>query len=138
MLGFCIFIHVFPLPYKRGGCRSGKALTLEGKIAYSILRDRLSLSVKNNWVNESGEVFLKFKRADLMQLLECSKTTIAKIIKELQVHELIFEKRVGRGMTNEIYICHVDLSEIIPTKPVKTPEVQKMDSIVILILTTLI
>ena len=104
-----------------------KALTLEGKMAYSILRDRLTLSIKNNWVNENDEVFLKFKRADLMQLLECSKTTIAKIMKELQVHELIFEKRLGRGMTNEIYICHVDLSEIIPIKPVKTPEVQKMD-----------
>ena len=104
-----------------------KALTLEGKMAYSILRDRLTLSIKNNWVNENDEVFLKFKRADLMQLLECSKTTIAKIMKELQAHELIFEKRLGRGMTNEIYICHVDLSEIIPIKPVKTPEVQKMD-----------
>ena len=99
-----------------------KALSLEGKMVYSILRDRMNLSLKNGWINENDEVFLKFKRSDLMQLLECGWEKITKVMKELNDYELIYEKKLGRGMTNEIYICHVKLKEKTPSSPVNSTE----------------
>ena len=86
-----------------------KGLSLEAKMIYAILRDRMELSRRNGWVNERGEVYLKFKREDLMTLIEyTSQTTIAKLMKQLRDYELIFEKRLGLGQSNEIYICHVE------------------------------
>ena len=102
-----------------------KALSLEGKMVYAILRDRMNLSQKNGWINENDEVFLKFKRADLMQLLECGWEKMTKVMKELNDYELIYEKKLGRGMTNEIYICHVELEEKTPSKAVNSTELRK-------------
>ncbi|WP_318784729.1 replication initiator protein A [Staphylococcus aureus] len=38
-----------------------KNLTNDMKIASAILRDRLNLSIKNNWVDEDGNITLLFK-----------------------------------------------------------------------------
>ncbi|HHX59646.1 MAG TPA: hypothetical protein GX707_02735 [Epulopiscium sp.] len=41
----------------------------ESKMAYMLMLDLLSLSIKNNWVNQRGEVFVKLSRGKLMDLL---------------------------------------------------------------------
>ena len=38
-----------------------KRLSAESKLVYSLLLDRMSLSQKNNWINEDGEVYFKSK-----------------------------------------------------------------------------
>ena len=97
-----------------------KGLSLEAKMIYAILRDRMELSRRNGWVNERGEVYLKFKREDLMTLLECgSRTTMAKMMKQLRDFELICERRLGLGMCNEVYVCHVETDECPNNEPLK-------------------
>ncbi len=32
-------------------------LSNDAKIAYALLKDRLELSIKNNWFDESGDIF---------------------------------------------------------------------------------
>lgn len=86
----------------------------ESKIAYSILRDLLDLSIKNNWVNEKNEVYVKLSREKLMQYLNIKGTEkITKIMKELIEKDLIVEKRVGINKVNEIYICMPEELDII-------------------------
>lgn len=101
-----------------------KPLSPEAKMVYAMLKDRMELSRENNWINEKGQIYLKYKRSELMDILDCSKTTIAKIMKELAFFELIYEKRLGLKRTNEIYICHVEYA---PVEASKSAEVQKMD-----------
>ncbi|HDI3019210.1 TPA: replication initiator protein A [Clostridium botulinum] len=78
----------------------------ESKIAYSILRDLLELSIKNNWINENDEVYVKSSRTKLMQYLNIKGSQkMAEVMKELIKRGLIIERQVGLKKCNEIYVC---------------------------------
>jgi len=81
-----------------------KELGSDAREAYSLLRDRHELSVKNNWVNENGEVYLIYSRENLCKMLNVSENTVRKIINKLKQFNLIEEERMGQGKPNRIYI----------------------------------
>ena len=85
-----------------------KGLSLESKMVYALLRDRMDLSLKNGWVNENGEIFLLYTRENLALMIECSEPTARKAMKQLTEYELIVEKRQGQGKPNIIYVCHTE------------------------------
>ncbi len=88
-----------------------KGLPLGPKLMYSILRDRLDLSIKNNWKDGKGYIYLIFSVEELMDLLEISNKIIIKYKKRLAKYGLIFEKRLGQGKANRIYILKPELLE---------------------------
>ena len=79
-------------------------LNSDAKILYAFLLDRLTLSSKNNWVNENGEVYLIYTRQELQEKLGLSEKTCIKAFKQLNDCKLIFEKRQGLGKPNLIYV----------------------------------
>lgn len=87
----------------------------EAKLCYGILRDLLPLSIKNGWVNEKNQPFVRVSREKLMIRLQIKGTQkMTKTMKELVDNELIVEKRLGQGNTNIIYVCSpAELNEII-------------------------
>lgn len=81
----------------------------ESKIAYSILRDLLTLSAQNGWVNELGQVYVKLSREKLMLKLNVKGTQkMAQIMKELEAYKLIVYKKIGLNKCNEIYLAMPD------------------------------
>ena len=89
-----------------------KDLSSNAKLLYAILLDRLTLSMKNNWVNEKGELYLILTREEAMELLSISsKTTITKVYSELKEKELIYEERQGLNRPNLIYIGKIDYTK---------------------------
>src|SRR4030042_3985955 len=112
-----------------------KGLSLGPKLMYSILRDRLDLSIKNNWKDENGYIYLIFSGEELINLLEISKNTVTKYKKELFKYRLIIDKRLGQGKSNIIYVLKPEIKEFqnpknwesrIPKNPL--PESQKIHS----------
>lgn len=79
-------------------------LSLESKVVYSLLLDRLQLSKINKWFNEDGEIYLIFTRVELIDELKISKATASKIFRELTKCNLIKEERLGQGKPNRIYV----------------------------------
>lgn len=51
-------------------------MRLDSKVSYSILKDRLSLSLRNNWVDEEGRIYLVYSNTSLMKILKVSKSTL--------------------------------------------------------------
>ena len=47
-------------------------MRLDSKVSYSILKDRLSLSLRNNWVDEEGRIYLVYSNTSLMKILKVS------------------------------------------------------------------
>lgn len=83
-----------------------KNMKNETKIAYAILRDLLELSIKNNWINEKHEVYVKLSRSKMMYYLNIKGTQkYSDIMKELIDKELIVKKRVGLNRVDETYVC---------------------------------
>ncbi len=81
-----------------------KDMSLGAKVVYSFLKDRVSLSIKNNWVDESGNVFIYYARDKMAQDLNISERSVRKYMKELAEYELIKEVRQGLTKPNKIYV----------------------------------
>jgi hypothetical protein len=87
-----------------------KGLSLGPKLMYSILRDRLDMSIKNNWKDEKGYIYLIFSIEELASLLEIDRTAVMRYKKKLVEYNLIINKRLGQGNPNRIYVLKPELS----------------------------
>ena len=81
------------------------------KLLYGFLLNRLSLSAKNNWVDENGDIFLIFTRKEVQERLDLSDKTVTKAFKQLKDCNLIHEKRQGANKPNLIYVGKIDHDE---------------------------
>ena len=88
---------------------SYKNLSLGAKLMYSILRDRLDISVKNDWKDEHGYIYLIFTVDEMAKLLEITRKTVIKHKKELNKYGLIVDKRLGQGNPNRIYVLKPEI-----------------------------
>ena len=84
-------------------------LSLGSKLMYSILRDGLDLSIKNNWKDEKSYIYLIFSLKELMRLLTIDEKTVIKYKKELVRYALIVDKRIGQGNPNRIYVLKPEI-----------------------------
>lgn len=88
-----------------------KSLSLEAKVCYTFLLNRFQLSRLNGWVNLDGEVFIIFTREALAEEMQISYKKAISCFRELVAVGLIWEKRVGRGDANQIYLALVEMPE---------------------------
>jgi hypothetical protein len=93
-----------------------RGLSLGSKLMYSILRDRLDMSIKNNWKDENGFIYLVFSIEELSKLLEINKETVATYKKQLVKYGLIIDKRLGQGKSNMIYVLKPEVTEFLNTE----------------------
>jgi DnaD/phage-associated family protein len=79
------------------------------KLMYAILKDRMELSRKNGWHDESGNIYLLFDQQEMADLLGTSRGTINRNMKELKDAGLIDSIRQGLGKPNKIYIYKLEI-----------------------------
>ena len=83
-------------------------MRLDAKVAYAMLKDRLDLSFKNNWIDEDGNIYLVYSNSNLMKILSCSKSTLLRIKKQLTEYGLIHEVQQSTSksgnLANRIYL----------------------------------
>ena len=72
-------------------------------LLYGILLDRLTLSIKNNWIDKNGNVYLIFTRKEIQRLLHISDKTCTKVFKELVDAKLLLEKSQGKAKPKLLY-----------------------------------
>lgn len=89
------------------------ALSNNAKVLYSLLKDRLSLSIKNSWHNNNGEVYLIMTRQEITELLGVCENIARKAIKELINIKLIEDERQGLNKPNFIYLSNIDVENLI-------------------------
>lgn len=84
-----------------------KGLSSDAKILYGLMLDRMSLSMRNGWLDEYNRVYIYYTVEEVMEDLGCSRPTVAKIIAELDSKKgigLIEKKRQGQGKPDCIYV----------------------------------
>ena len=86
-------------------------LNSDSKILYGFLLNRLTLSAKNNWIDEDGNVFLIFTRKEVQKMLNLSDKTATKAFKQLNECKLIHEKKQGANKPNLIYVGKIEHDE---------------------------
>ena len=84
-----------------------KELSCEARVLYGLLLDRMSLSMKNHWLDEEERVYIIFTVEEIAELLNCGTQKAVKLLKELDSEKgigLIEKKRLGLGRPNVIYV----------------------------------
>ena len=79
-------------------------LSTDAKTLYGILLDRMSLSVKNEWFDKQGRVFIIFTIEDVKRTLRCADNKATRLLRELEEFGLIERKRRGQGKPCLVYV----------------------------------
>lgn len=112
-----------------------KKVSVEAKVLYGLMLDRMSLSVKNQWLDTEGRAYIYYSLEDIMEALGCSNKKAISIMKELDAEAgigLIEKKRQGQGKPTMIYVKQFVIKDVQKcnnyTSEVKTmiPEVKKL------------
>ena len=81
-----------------------QSLSTDAKTLYGILLDRMSLSVKNGWLDKQNRVFILFTIEDVKRALCCADNKATKLLRELEKFGLIERKRRGQGKPSLVYV----------------------------------
>ena len=79
-------------------------LSTDAKTLYGILLDRMSLSVKSEWFDKKGRVFIIFTIEDVKRTLRCADNKATRLLRELEKFGLIERKRRGQGKPCLVYV----------------------------------
>jgi len=111
---------LFKGEFKRG-------LSTDSKVLYALLRNRHDASLKNNWINENGEVYIIFKREEMCDMLGYGKDKIIKLCNELKNIGLIEEERQGLNLPNLIFLTYIEIDDNLYEKQHNILEVGKSE-----------
>ena len=109
-------------------------LSLDAKLLYAVLRDRMQLSRANNWIDADKRIYIIFSVEAIAQKIGVSVDKAVRLLKELEKFGLVEKKRRGQGMTSLLYIMNFasgqselenepDLLAVEPQNPSQSPVV---------------
>ena len=109
-----------------------KGLSSDAKLLYGLMLDRMSLSMKNGWLDDENRAYIIYTVDAIMEDLGCSKPTCTKIMRELDSENgigLIEKKRRGLGKPDIIYVKNFSSvpEEKEPSNPDVSTEVKKFN-----------
>lgn len=82
-----------------------RELSTDAKVLYGILLDRMSLSLKNQWLDAQNKVYIIFTVEEIIDALNCANQKATRLMVELEKQAgLIERKRQGLGRPNLIYV----------------------------------
>ena len=110
-----------------------KNISVEAKLLYGLLLDRMGLSEEHGWYDEDGRVFIYYTVEEIADDLCCGRDKAMKLLAELDKAKgagLIERVRQGQGKPTKIYVKRFTTREVPPKKeeiPAPISEVEILD-----------
>ena len=103
-----------------------RSVSIEAKVLYGLLLDRMGLSVKNGWMDSDGRVYIYFTQEDAMTLMNCGKDKATRLFRELDMDGigLIERRKQGQGRPARIYVKNF----ILPPEPEQSPSISAVQT----------
>ena len=82
-----------------------KHLSTDSKLLYGMLLDRMSLSIKNEWYDDTGRVYIYYTVDEVCSNLNCGRDKAMRLLAELDTGKgvgLIERKKQGQGKPTRI------------------------------------
>ena len=111
-----------------------KNISVEAKLLYGLLLDRMGLSEEHGWYDEDGRVFIYYTVEEIADDLCCGRDKAMKLLAELDKTKgagLIERVRQGQGKPTKIYVKRFTTREVPPknfrSRNSRRPEVGNPD-----------
>lgn len=82
-------------------------VSTDAKLLYGLMLDRMSLSLKNGWLDRDNRVYIYFPVEEVMEVLGCKSEKATKLLAELDGKKgigLIERVRQGQGKPSIVYV----------------------------------
>jgi predicted transcriptional regulator len=79
-------------------------LSVQAKLVYGMLLDRMSVSLKNRWLDEQNRAYIIYPVKDIAEDLKISLRKAIDYLTELENFGLIEKKQRGQGKPSIIYV----------------------------------
>lgn len=79
-------------------------LSVNAKLLYGVLLDRMNLSMKNRWFDSENRVYIIYQISEIMGDFNFSKKTAVRYLNELEDFGLVEKKRRGLGLPSLLYV----------------------------------
>lgn len=113
-------------------------VSVEAKVLYGLMLDRMSLSIKNGWIDDENRVYIYFKLEDAIEFLNIGRDRGIKLFAELDSEKgcgLINKIRQGLGKPMIIYVMNFNSdietgpnSEKLEIHTIEEPETKDLDN----------
>lgn len=84
-----------------------RVISTDAKLLYGLMLDRMSLSIKNGWIDNEDRVYIYFPVEEVMELMNCKSEKPTRLLAELDSKKgisLIKRVRQGKGKPSIIYV----------------------------------
>jgi hypothetical protein len=84
-----------------------RLVSTDAKLLYGLMLDRMSLSLKNGWLDSDNRVYIFFPVEEVMEVLNCKSEKATKLLAELDGKKgigLIDRVRQGQGKPSIVYV----------------------------------
>ncbi len=98
-------------------------LSVEAKLLYGMMLDRMALSKQSGWIDRQGHVYIYFGYSEIQEQIGCGHNKATKLLKELDDFGLIQRKKQGLGKPDVIYVMNfVTGQQELPKEDIQTSE----------------
>lgn len=80
------------------------SLTIQAKMLYGLLLDRMGIALKNKWIDQENRVYVIYPISDIQCDLNISKKKAIECMSELEKKGLLEKQARGSGMPSVIYL----------------------------------
>ena len=79
-------------------------LSIQAKILYGLLLDRMSEARKNKWIDEENRVYVLYQISEIMEDMGISRQRAVRSLSELVDIGLVEKKQRGLGLPSLLYV----------------------------------
>lgn len=116
--------NFFRLPKKLIRDKQFEQLSSDAKILYGVLLDRMTLSIKNKWLDEENRIYIIYTIEEIAEEFSCSKRKAIMLLNDLERNGLLEKKRQGLGKPNLLYVKNFN-QKVEVKKSIYTPKKEK-------------
>ena len=106
-----------------------RGISFEAKAIYGMMIDRVSLSIKNGWLDEDGKTYIHYSVADIMADTGCGKNKVLKCLKELE--EDAIDGIDEYQAYSEIIRENIDMDSLVQRYPYEQKDVQEIYDLIV-------
>lgn len=114
-----------------------RKLSADAKIAYVLLKNRLEYSIRNNWIDQQGNLYFIYPNSELQQLLGCHNQKVVKIKRELEAVNILKQTRMGfnvhtgKNEPNRLYLANLEVlaTDVYLRAPINSQQIKVMGDV---------
>lgn len=106
----------FKIPHQLVSDPRFKCLSSDAKLLYGMLLDRMGLSAKNGWHDDTGRIYIYYTVKEICENIGCGRNKAMRLLAELDTVKgigLIERIKQGQGKPDKIFVKIVTLRRIL-------------------------